>query len=463
MRKHFQRFIFPVLFFLLLNLSLTGCVRLAKEKLSSEPVRVDKKIDDQHITGKKPVLRLLIEPSSIESPFLVIETRQMVSGGLLEREVYKKYTRQDSPSWSPLLIPAAAAPLAIWPFSFLGGVMGLLSGDVELPVEMIVGPLYYGGSWLVGIHPCSMKSGCKWKEAGEIPKEWTATTSEGFTDEKILPQAKVELAVGRFFKSKYRTDQKGQLRLDTLKIIGSLLSKMPRKPARLEFSFTSVIGSEADHLQVYLKPPLLDQLWGRAQAQAFNNAGVALLKANRFSEALKKFQSAVTADPAFVPAHCGKGSAYEKLGRYRPALDSYMKCMSLFQQSEKIRERIFQVVRKMSRPPEIPEVARRHIIRGQVLIQEKDWNGAKGEFRKAIELAPWVAMPYFNLAQVCGRLEQYGAAISYMKLYLQAAPHASDTRSAKDKITEWEIKLERKKQPKSQKSERLRGRFRDRK
>ena len=116
----------------------------------------------------------------------------------------------------------------------------------------------------------------------------------------------------------------------------------------------------------------------------------------------------------------------------------------LQQEEEKKNRAIFapQVAkfRALTVKPQISEEQRRFIVQANALNQRKDYPGAVKLYLKVLEVDP-VAYPgaYFNLALLSAQMERYKPAISYMKQYLMLEPDTKDTRSAQDKIYEWEI------------------------
>ncbi len=94
--------------------------------------------------------------------------------------------------------------------------------------------------------------------------------------------------------------------------------------------------------------------------------------------------------------------------------------------------------------PRISEEQRRSIVQANALNQRKDYAGAIALYSNAVELDP-VSYPaaYFNLALLSAQMKRFYPAITYMKQYLLLEPEANDTRSAQDKIYEWELMLGR--------------------
>ncbi|MCE5311977.1 MAG: tetratricopeptide repeat protein [Nitrospiraceae bacterium] len=145
-------------------------------------------------------------------------------------------------------------------------------------------------------------------------------------------------------------------------------------------------------------------------------------------------------------SHLSQASEYESRTRYIDAVNELSRALVLAEdasQEEALRSRMFSVVRRMPSPPEITEQARRHVLRGELLVKDKNMPDAVNEYRKAISLAPYSAKLYFNLALICGEIKKYDDAISNMKIYLQAAPDAPNARAARDEIIKWELMQEK--------------------
>lgn len=94
--------------------------------------------------------------------------------------------------------------------------------------------------------------------------------------------------------------------------------------------------------------------------------------------------------------------------------------------------------------PPIPEAQRKLIVQANVMNQQKEYAKAIDYYLKAVEVNP-VAYPaaYFNLALLAAQMQWYSEAIGYMRQYLQLEPDAKDSRSAQDKIYEWEALMQK--------------------
>lgn len=109
--------------------------------------------------------------------------------------------------------------------------------------------------------------------------------------------------------------------------------------------------------------------------------------------------------------------------------------------------------------PDVPEAVRRQVVKAQVLVEEKDYEGAIEIYWQAISEVPWFAQLHHDravlIAQVAenqsradnGRLREvvagYDAAIEEMQRYLILAPQDKNARASQDQVYQWEIKRER--------------------
>jgi tetratricopeptide (TPR) repeat protein len=98
--------------------------------------------------------------------------------------------------------------------------------------------------------------------------------------------------------------------------------------------------------------------------------------------------------------------------------------------------------RALKKKPRITKKQRKLIVQADALNRQKDYAGAIDLYLKAVELQP-ASYPgaYFNLALLFAQLQRYNSAISYMKRYLLLVPEAQDSRSAQDRIYEWELMM----------------------
>jgi len=93
-----------------------------------------------------------------------------------------------------------------------------------------------------------------------------------------------------------------------------------------------------------------------------------------------------------------------------------------------------------------PEDARRHMLRGMAAIEIAKSNDdlalAEDEFRMATEIAPQMAIAWFNLGKAQTQLGRHNEAIASFRQYLTLAPDAKDAQSVRDEIVKLEFRRE---------------------
>lgn len=143
-------------------------------------------------------------------------------------------------------------------------------------------------------------------------------------------------------------------------------------------------------------------------------------------------------------------SAAEKArtdGEPRKALDSYMTALGkLTRDSEASRETRAAVValaRSMPEPPEIPEEARKHMVKSQFLLSRGAGRSqVEAEIQAALDAAPWWSDGYYNLGLIQGAQERYKDAIASLRSFMAGSPDSPQAQAAQDKIYEFEISQE---------------------
>jgi tetratricopeptide (TPR) repeat protein len=146
-----------------------------------------------------------------------------------------------------------------------------------------------------------------------------------------------------------------------------------------------------------------------------------------------------------VNAHLTNAKQLDAQGKYAESLREYAQALSYSaneQEASTLRAAMFAASSRMPTPPELPDEARRRVVRGELLLKDGMLDRALAEFNEALRIAPYVPKLYYNTALIYGQLKQYDQAIRQMHLYLLAAPEAPDARAAQDQITKWELQQE---------------------
>ena len=146
-----------------------------------------------------------------------------------------------------------------------------------------------------------------------------------------------------------------------------------------------------------------------------------------------------------VDAHLAKAKQLDAQGKYAESLPEYAQVLGYAaneQEASTLRAAMFAASGKMPTPPEMPDDAHRHVVRGEALLNQGMMDRALFEFNEALRIAPYMPKKYYNTALIHGELRQYDPAIRQMHLYLTVAPEAPDARTAQDQITKWELQQE---------------------
>ena len=138
-------------------------------------------------------------------------------------------------------------------------------------------------------------------------------------------------------------------------------------------------------------------------------------------------------------------------GKLQDTLTNYLSLLqtatSGSETDQSLREKILKLVKRIHPPPAIPEMALRHLGRGQAVLEldkePKNYRKAIIEFEKAVDLAPWLAIGYYNLGMVQEKAGHLSEAAQSFRWYLKAAPSAANAREVRTKMYGLEFKLER--------------------
>lgn len=146
-----------------------------------------------------------------------------------------------------------------------------------------------------------------------------------------------------------------------------------------------------------------------------------------------------------VQGHLEKAKSLEAGADPRGARGEYALALQIADQvgSKEIMSRAAALVTAHPELGAITEEARKYSLRGEVLVKEKDLEGALGEYNLALRAAPFCPALRYDVALLTGELGKFGQAITHMAAYLELSPAAANAREAKDLIYKWEFMIER--------------------
>ncbi len=140
-------------------------------------------------------------------------------------------------------------------------------------------------------------------------------------------------------------------------------------------------------------------------------------------------------------------------GNIRAAFDTYVAALNGLRPNatgkdlDAARQSLLSLASKLNPHPTIPDEAQRYFFGSQAALQEWKDKGdpakldvAIEQLNEALRIAPWWPEAYFNRGLVLEDRGRYAEAVDSLKLYLLAAPNASDATQVKQKIYMLEYK-----------------------
>lgn len=135
----------------------------------------------------------------------------------------------------------------------------------------------------------------------------------------------------------------------------------------------------------------------------------------------------------------------ESRGQYQEALKEYEELLKIAKEKEakEIRSRIAALIKARPDIVQLPEEARRFVMRAEMAIKEGKFEEALKEYHQALKISPFFPQLYKAIALTYEPLKDYRQAIKNMNIYLDLYPDAPDAREAKDQIYKWEFMIEK--------------------
>ena len=103
-----------------------------------------------------------------------------------------------------------------------------------------------------------------------------------------------------------------------------------------------------------------------------------------------------------------------------------------------LREKIIKHAQTMKPAPALPSAVIKHEGAAEYAFKnaksESDYLDSANEYEKALLIAPWLAIDYFNCGVAYEKAGQFKKAITQFNLYLIAAPEAQDTNAVLKRI-----------------------------
>jgi tetratricopeptide (TPR) repeat protein len=137
--------------------------------------------------------------------------------------------------------------------------------------------------------------------------------------------------------------------------------------------------------------------------------------------------------------------SFQAKGQYSEALKEYAELLKIADEKEakEIRSQVAVMIKAKPDLAQLPEEARRYLMRAEMAKKENRFDDALKEYKEAAKIAPFYPAIYKDIALTYEGLKDYRQAIKNMNVYLDLFPEAPDAREAKDMIYKWEYMLEK--------------------
>ncbi len=209
-------------------------------------------------------------------------------------------------------------------------------------------------------------------------------------------------------------------------------------------------GVERDYVEAltwYRKAAEQGVTWAQVRLAMMLFQGQGTTK--NYAEAGKWFEKAADSDKGAAVAApqmkmMARAQDLERSSRNADALIEYGKAYAHAREAkysdlmEAAFTEIARVYSSLDPKPGLTEEGRRYLVQANTHLQDKRYNDAIQAYSNLLNTNPWWPEGFYNYAHILSKQNQYDAAISSMKRYLQLAPGSQNARAAQDKVYEWE-------------------------
>ena len=137
---------------------------------------------------------------------------------------------------------------------------------------------------------------------------------------------------------------------------------------------------------------------------AYNNLGAAYNSLGRYQDAMESYKQAIKIEPDYTKAYINLGAAYNSLGRYRDAVETYKQVLRIS-----------------------PDYADAYINLGVTCYKLGRYQDAIESYKRAIKIKPDDALAHYNLGVACNSLGRYQDAIEAYKQAVRLKPGDTET------------------------------------
>ncbi|CAD5931909.1 glycoside hydrolase family 99-like domain-containing protein [Planktothrix agardhii] len=165
--------------------------------------------------------------------------------------------------------------------------------------------------------------------------------------------------------------------------------------------------------------------------------GDLFLKLERWDEAVQVYETAIGLRSESAEVYHNLGDALLKLQRWEDAIAAYEKAIELNPEFSWSYNNLGDGLRELQRWDEAaqaygkaielkPDFALSHHNLGDILVKKEDWEGAIAAYQKAVDLDPNFVWSYYNLAEVYVKLDQWDEAVEAYRQVLKIKPDLTE-------------------------------------
>ena len=179
--------------------------------------------------------------------------------------------------------------------------------------------------------------------------------------------------------------------------------------------------------------------------------GDLFLKLERWDEAVQVYETAISLRSESAEVYHNLGDALLKLQRWEDAIAAYEKAIELNPEFSWSYNNLGDGLRELQRWDEAaqaygkaielkPDFALSHHNLGDILVKKEDWEGAIAAYQKAIDLDPNFVWSYYNLAEVYVKLDQWDEAVEAYRQVLKIKPDLTEVEEKLNRALHQQVK-----------------------
>ncbi|CAD5946408.1 glycoside hydrolase family 99-like domain-containing protein [Planktothrix agardhii] len=179
--------------------------------------------------------------------------------------------------------------------------------------------------------------------------------------------------------------------------------------------------------------------------------GDLFLKLERWDEAVQVYETAIGLRSEGAEVYHNLGDALLKLQRWEDAIAAYQKAIELNPEFSWSYNNLGDGLRELQRWDEAaqsyqkaielkPDFALSHHNLGDVLVKKENWERAIAAYQKAVDLDPNFVWSYYNLAEVYVKLDQWDEAVEAYRQVLKIKPDLTEVEEKLNRALHQQVK-----------------------